>query len=96
MDEWGPSVWSEFHHFAVSPPSDRQAIVTFYTSTIPSKIQCYACTEKYTRLLIKFPIPEDTVELFEWTVHIHNVVNLMLRKPLMSIDEARALYNVSI
>lgn len=88
---WGPSVWYEFHAYARNPPSNQQAIETFYTVTIPAKIECAACLEKYMKLLRRYPIPSNVNLLFEWTVKIHNIVNLMLRKPLVDVEEARLL-----
>lgn len=90
MYSWGPAVWHEFHTFALSPPLNHEDVIHFYEVTIPSKIKCPTCFEKYMRLLRKHPIPTNP-SLFEWTVKIHNVVNFMLRKPLVSVEEARSL-----
>jgi hypothetical protein len=87
---WGPSVWKSIHEFALTPPSDAATIVRFYSVTIPSQIQCYACLEKYMKLLRTYPIPSVPSDLFEWTVKLHNIVNLMLKKPIMDVHEAHA------
>ena len=91
MYSWGPAVWHEFHVFALSPPPNQQDVRQFFMVTIPSKIACSTCFEKYMKLLRKHPIPTNTSLLFDWTVKIHNIVNFMLRKPLVSVEEARSL-----
>ena len=91
MYSWGPAVWHDFHSFALSPPPNQQDVRHFYEVTIPSRIECSTCYEKYQRLLRKYPIPTNPSLLFEWTVKIHNIVNFMLRKPLVSVEEARSL-----
>ena len=91
VDNWGPVVWHEMHAYALSPPPLHRDIVTFYTVTVRKKIRCVSCLEKYIRLIRVHPIPSNPDHLFGWTVTIHNIVNLMLRKPVMEIDEARRL-----
>jgi hypothetical protein len=34
--------------------------------------------------------------LFAWTVRIHNMVNVLLRKPVVSEDEAKKKYGLSV
>jgi len=79
----------QMHQYALTIPHDTDAIVRFYTVTIPSQIQCFACLEKYNKMLQVYPIPNESSKVFEWTVHIHNIVNLMLHKPIMDLDEAK-------
>jgi len=48
------------------------------------------CAGHFAGLLKENPLPEtdDPLVLFEWSVHVHNLVNARLGKPIFSPEQA--------
>lgn len=77
-------------------PSSKQvdAHRTFYT-VLQDIIPCKTCAENYKKHLTELPLEpnlEDAGKLFQWTVAMHNIVNKMLGKPIVSVDKARMIH----
>lgn len=100
---WGPPLWTAFHEYAINLPpalnpaalADAEAWYRDFASNIP----CETCRVKYTDLLSSkygFTLWGTTREsIFEWTVTLHNVVNMWLKKRLVPLEEATAIHWVS-
>ena len=82
---WGPSTWNLLHCAAVTYPhkptlKDREHMTQFLTS-LPHVLPCKRCGQHFGRLLAQTAINatsphlESSRDLFEWTVHAHNIVN---------------------
>lgn len=94
-DKWGPYFWGALHLTALGCP-DAQVIRTFvecYKTVLP----CIACREHFTRVLEENPVPttEDRMVIFAWSVDVHNLVNERLGKPILSYDQALAIWTDS-
>lgn len=96
---WGPQMWHSMHMIALGYPehpkhADRVMYRKFY-SELGQVLPCAACTVNYKKHLDELPIDkylDDNAALFEWTVKLHNVVNLIIHKPTLTLDEARTYY----
>jgi predicted ATP-grasp superfamily ATP-dependent carboligase len=97
MADWGPQLWSEFHAYAVSYKYIQQEeAIQFYTH-FASKIPCETCKAKYLSLLdgrmqLRPEHLESKETLFKWTWVFHNIVNMLLHKPQMSLKEATEIH----
>ena len=93
---WGPSTWLLYHSVPLDYPdnpttSDKENIKQFYTN-IGLVIPCASCKLNYKKHLQKFPLSNDILssktKLFNWTVDIHNEVNKLNNKKVLSYPEA--------
>ena len=86
---WGPPLWREFHTKALNSPTQetRQELIHFY-----ERLPCLMCSLHFQTLIGQYPVPSDPRGLFEWSVFIHNQVNKELKKPQLSLCEARKLF----
>ena len=102
---WGPPIWDAFHRHAarypVRPgPADRHRARRWFTERTLA-LPCGACASKYQNLLrsedhgLAARHLRSRRALFEWTVSLHNVVNMLLRKPLYSFEDAAQKYGVT-
>jgi len=65
---WGPSYWRFIHYFAVGATTSRDLLA----ETV-NHIPCEACKSEWVS-------PDPRVNLLEWSVALHNKVNLKLGK----------------
>jgi len=86
---WGPPLWREFHTKALFNPTQetRQELMHFN-----ERLPCLMCAMHFQTLMGQYPVPGDPRHLFEWSVFIHNQVNAQLKKPQVSLCEARKLF----
>lgn len=83
----GAQIWAEMH---------RRALVTFgddsaYLETVTARLPCGTCKPHWAALLAAKP-PTWGEAYFAWTVAAHNEVNARLGKPLVTVEEARAIW----
>lgn len=90
---WGRQAWHFIHMVALSYPDkpgeeDRVNYLRFFQS-LPHALPCPICGEHFRENMEKNPPRMDNrQELFKWTVDVHNEVNKMHRKRVLSYDEA--------
>jgi hypothetical protein len=91
--------WHTIHVVALSYPSNpnyaqKRAAKEFYES-MAELIPCPMCREHYKEHLKKLPLSphlDRRDDLFRWTVQLHNEVNIMLKKPVVSETESINFY----
>lgn len=96
---WGPMFWHTIHVVALSYPSNpnyaqKRAAKEFYES-MAELIPCPMCREHYKEHLKKLPLSphlDRRDDLFRWTVQLHNEVNILLKKPIVSETESINFY----
>lgn len=97
-EQWGPPLWRTFHAYAVNhDPSIPTKDVTRWFEDFATKIPCDSCRTKYLSILrstyrLTPEITKSKKGLFEWTVTVHNAVNMFLRKPLVTPEEAAEIH----
>lgn len=89
------SLWCELHRFPFSEAWACQSRCQWWAdwqSRIPN-INC-DCRRHWRELVEKMPPNfSSPAAFFAWSVSAHNVVNARLGKPVMSLEEARCLYD---
>lgn len=82
---WGPNLWGTLHLLCITGTITPEFVKEFANS-----IPCAMCAGHFQDILKENPFPEsrDPVDLFEWSVYLHNLVNDRIGKPLMTADQA--------
>lgn len=99
---WGPHLWKSIHYICLGYPNqptiqDKINYKNFFT-TIGPIIPCLKCSNNYQRHLDELPIDpylNDKQSLFKWSVLLHNIVNIELHKPVITVEKALELYTGS-
>ena len=95
--EWGPELWKALHCAALNYPtmpsvSDKCIYEIFYMNGY-RLIPCAYCCKNYSIELKARAVDlsnslDSALHLFEWTVDVHNDVNMRKHHPLMSHQNA--------
>jgi len=96
---WGPFFWHTMHIAALTYPKDpsyanKRAAKEFFES-LAHIIPCPKCREHYQTHLQKMPITphlDRRDDLFRWTVQVHNEVNKITGKPIVTEAESIRFY----
>lgn len=95
---WGKEAWHFIHYVALNYPDhptdeDKRSYKLFF-DLLPVVLPCPFCGVHFEETKQRIPIRlESTKELFEWTIDMHNEVNKMNNKPVLSYDQALAEIN---
>lgn len=99
-DVWGPSTWAFIHLTAIAEPDifDRSRLV-FYKQLfvlLQQLLPCERCRMHLKENLSKIKDIEKVKtkrELFDWTTDLHNKVNEITKKPILSKEAAFDYWN---
>ena len=99
-DIWGKYLWVSIHFIAMeyphNPTIDEKNNYRTFFENLEHVLPCAVCSENYSKHLIKFPLNDNVLQnrmnLFKWTVDIHNEVNKLTGKSILSYDHAIKLY----
>ena len=82
---WGPNLWGTLHLLCLAG-----TITPEFVQEFAKVIPCPMCAGHFAELLKESPLPDsdDPNVLFEWSVHVHNLVNSRIGKPLLTVDQA--------
>lgn len=84
-----PAVWDELHRRALAHDgSDDTGWLWSYERRI---IGGCRCRDQWRQDIDA--LPPDFTHYFEWTVAIHNAVNARLKKPILTVESARAIWS---
>lgn len=84
----GSDLWRELH--ACSAPTPQW--FAQWLRRVPYIGGC-RCSQSFAEILKLYPpVFRTAAEFFAWGVKVHNMVNVHLNKPVMSLDAARAIY----
>lgn len=95
IEKIGPGAWYLIHMFAANAKTE-ETIKAFHIliKIVSEKFFCLRCRDHFSSNLYKFPPPlvNKYNELFIWTVEMHNRVNAVNSKPLVSYRDALNYY----
>lgn len=94
--DWGTIFWTYIHTICVIDGKDgireRSERAKEILEKIDLLIFCKQCIKSYTDLLIQYPLGDidldKPMELFRWTVKVHNEINKKLNKPEYTYEQA--------
>jgi hypothetical protein len=91
----GRRLWAELHRWAIAfagGPQEAARWLQEFSGRVP-QAGC-GCRTQWDTDIAQYPPPLDhPEELFEWTVLVHNAVNLKLGKTQVSLHEARDIWS---
>lgn len=98
---WGKHMWSSIHFIALGfpeTPSEKQKTdYKHFFENLYKVLPCNTCSEHLENTL-KNELPlyatnlGNKIELFKWTVKLHNIVNKRLKKKEMQFKDAEDMY----
>lgn len=98
MTGWGPYFWATFHiaSLTAGPLVDETDKATFimFVEGFARVLPCPKCREHFADVLIANPI--DYKNIFEWSVKVHNEVNLRLGKPIVTVEDALTHWSTEV
>ena len=96
---WGPVLWHAIHITALGysnePTYVQKRAPKEYYESLADLIPCPICRNHYVTHIQKYPISphlDKRIDLFRWTVHLHNEVNKSLGKSTMTEMEVIYYY----
>jgi len=92
---WGPKAWFFIHNIALTYPrnpniNDKQMYKNFFIN-LGNVLPCSVCKVHYKENLIESELDiglNSNIDLFKWTVDIHNKVNKQNNKKIFTYEEA--------
>jgi hypothetical protein len=97
---WGPSLWKSLHYITIAYPDnptniDKQNMKLFFGS-IGQILPCEKCRLNFSRHLVIYPLTDEVLssrfDLVNWLINVHNEVNKMNGKKVLSYDEVMDIY----
>ena len=94
--EWGRDMWKSLHRITLIYPFNPSEIIkknayNFFTSLI-YLLPCEKCRSNYKNHLLKYPLTDKILStktsLVYWLIDIHNEINRLLGKKILSHQEA--------
>jgi predicted GNAT superfamily acetyltransferase len=96
---WGPHGWKFIHYAALGYPNNptlqEKNNYKFFYNNLQNILPCLKCRVHYAENIKNDPIDNhlhSNIDLFNWTVDIHNIINREYNKKIYSYDEALAIY----
>ena len=85
-------LWKELHKRALTfEGGNDYAYLQQFAKRIPRFQKGCACKEHWLAIVKTNP-PKFGKDYFEWTTTVHNLINQRLGKPVLTVEEARKLY----
>ena len=84
---WGPNLWGTLHLLCLAG-----TITPNFVQEFAKVIPCPMCAGHFADVLKENPLPDsdDPLVLFRWSVHVHNLVNARIGKPILEPEQAMA------
>ena len=84
---WGPNLWGTLHLLCLAG-----TITPNFVQEFAKVIPCPMCAGHFAEVLKENPLPDsdDPLVVFRWSVHVHNLVNARIGKPILEPDQAMA------
>jgi hypothetical protein len=99
---WGPFLWYILHIISFNYPlqpsyADKRIYHDFYVN-LKELIPCTNCRKHYQQHLHINPITpalDSRADLVKWVIQMHNMVNISLGKPTMTVQEVLMAYQMN-
>jgi hypothetical protein len=99
-DKWGKEGWKFLHFVSLGYPDypteiQKEQYKNFFYS-IKYVLPCRKCSLHYTENLDKHPLTDNILsskdKMINWVIDMHNEVNIMNNKPVVSYEDARQMH----
>lgn len=97
---WGPHGWQFMHYITIGYPERpndefKKNISNFFMS-LKYLLPCEKCRQNYNTHISKYPLTDNILssrkKIIEWLIDIHNEVNSMTNKSIMSYEKSLETY----
>ncbi len=100
--QWGPQSWAFMHYVTLSypdnPSEEEKENIKIFFNLVGKVLPCDTCRQNFFKHMEKYPITEEVLEtrfnLVKWLINIHNEVNIMHGKPIMTYEDMINLYMI--
>lgn len=101
---WGKYMWMSIHLIALgyptNPTQEEKNAYHSYFNELYKVIPCVVCSNNYLRHISEIPLNDEVLSsrnnLFNWTVDLHNTVNKMLGKKIITKEHAYNIFTSQI
>jgi hypothetical protein len=101
---WGPPAWKFLEivvlNYPSNPNTNDKIHYKIFLESLKDILPCDQCKKHYNENLIKYPLNEQTLScqynLINWLLNIHNNVNKMNGKKIMTYSEFINKHNKNI
>ena len=95
---WGPAAWEFLHTVAFAypekPSSEDKSAAKNFVESFACILPCVVCKQHFSENIKELPLNvASRKDFFEWTVRLHNMVNVKLNKPIWNLDSAFEKYD---
>lgn len=95
-DIWGPHAWKFLHYvtlgYPVNPTPEQKEEYKKFFMALSTVLPCSVCANHFAENYKKLPLTDiilsDREKLVKWLIDIHNIVNAMKNKPVLSYEDA--------
>ncbi len=97
---WGPSGWNFLHYITFTYPNnptdeEKETYLNFFTF-VGKVLPCKNCRINFEKHQIKYPLNDIVLKnkenLVKWLINIHNEVNIMNGKKVLSYNDVINIY----
>ncbi len=93
---WGPHAWIFLHSITLTypdtPTSDDKKNMADFFSTLMKVLPCQKCQSNFGQHFAEYPLTDDILsskaKLIKWLIDVHNAVNRMNNKEVLSHEES--------
>lgn len=96
---WGPPAWIFLHTITLNyphkPTMEEKNYYKHFFLNLENVLPCTYCAHNYKIHLQKYPIEkflDSKKNLVQWLIHIHNEVNKIFNKKIISYEEFITIY----
>lgn len=101
---WGKYLWISIHFIAMeyphNPTDEDKKNYRLFFEQLRLVIPCVTCANNYANHLTKYPLSDQVLKnrlnLFRWTVDMHNEVNKITHANTLSYDDATKIFTDSL
>lgn len=90
---WGPGTWLLLHSISFNYTTNKKDEVEKFLYALSDVLPCRYCRISMKKHMKKLPPNLNSRRDFvTWMIDFHNLVNISLKKPIITFDEAIAIY----
>ena len=101
---WGKYLWISIHFIAMeyphNPTNEDKNNYKLFFEQLRHVIPCVTCANNYADHLVKYPLNDrvlkNRLNLFRWTIDMHNEVNKITHADTVSYDDATKIFTDSL
>lgn len=98
--QWGPQSWAFMHYVTLAypdhPTNEEKENIKIFFNLVGKILPCDSCRQNFFKHMDLHPLTDEVVEnqlnLVNWLINIHNEVNKMHGKEILTYDDVINIY----